>query len=273
VGRAGIIVRYLVWKAAAVATLHPFAELKQHYGGRLMTIVRALLREDYRDALERLRPLPEWGSSLGPLMREDVAHMRSLGYRYETRARDLRRFDRYLQRHPVLNAEPFPVLIEAWQSSGRTPRHRLMVQLCARALSQAMHRRDEKTPIRTIEAQIVRLFKAARSFRSRYAPLRGLVVHTVLALAYCAGLRIGEIAALRLRDIDVEHGIIEIRETKFFKTRRLPLAPRVVAALSSYLAARQATGAPTGPDAPLWWTPQRRKGYTYGQAQCMCLTY
>ena len=66
VGRAGIIVRYLDWKAAA--TLHPFAELKQHYGGRLMTIVRALLLEDYRDALERLRPLPEWGSSLGPLM-------------------------------------------------------------------------------------------------------------------------------------------------------------------------------------------------------------
>jgi integrase/recombinase XerD len=211
VGRAGIIVRYLNWKAAAT-TLHPFAELKQHYGGRLMTIVRALLREDYRDVLERLRPLPEWSSSLGPLMREHVARMQSLGYRYETRARDLRRFDRYLQRNPELNGEPFPVLIEAWQSSGRTPRHRLMVQLCARALSQAMHRRDEKIPIRTIEialqrrvsseerkayiyseAEIVRLFKAARSFRSRCAPLRGITVHTVLALAYCAGLRIGEI--------------------------------------------------------------------------------
>ena len=286
VGRAGIIVRYLDWKAAAAATLHPFAELKQHYGGRLMTIVRALLREDYRDALERLRPLPEWGSSLGPLMREHVARMRSLGYRYETRARDLRRFDRYVQSHPVLNAEPFPVLIEAWQSSGRTPRHRLMVQLCARALSQAMHRRDEKIPIRTIEmglqrrvsseerkayiyseAEIVRLFKAARSFRSRYAPLQGVMVHTVLALAYCAGLRIGEIAALTLRDVDTEHGIIEIRETKFFKTRRLPLATRVVAALSSYLAARENTGAPIGLDAPLWWTPRRQKGYTYGQLE------
>ncbi len=286
VGRAGIIVRYLDWKAAAATTLHPFAELKQHYGGRLMTIVRALLREDYRDALERLRPLPEWSSSLGPLMREHVARMRSLGYRYETRARDLRRFDRYLQRHPELNGEPFPVLIEAWQSSGCTPRHRLMVQLCARALSKAMHRRDEKIPIRTIEmglqrrvsreerkayiyseTEIVRLFKAARSFGSRYAPLRGIMVHTMLALAYCAGLRIGEIAALTLRDIDTERGIIDIRETKFFKTRRLPLATRVVAALSSYLEAREKAGAPTGPDAPLWWTPQRRKGYSYGQLE------
>lgn len=285
VGRAGIIVRYLDWKAAG-ASSHPLAELKQHYGGRLMTIVRALLQEDYREALERLRPLPEWGSSLGLLMREHVARMQSLGLRYETRARDLRRFDRYLQRHPELDGEPFPVLIEAWQSAGHTLRHRLMVQLCARALSQAMHRRDERIPIRTIdkglrrrvsrgerkayiysEAEIVRLFKAARSFGSRQAPLRGIMAHTMLALAYCAGLRIGEIAALTLRDVDADRGIIEIRETKFFKTRRLPLATRVVAALSSYLAAREKTGAPTGPDAPFWWTPQRRKGYTYGQLE------
>ena len=68
VGRAGIIVRYLDWQARAGATPHPLAVLKQHYGGRLMTIVRALLQQDYRDALERLRPLPEWGSSLGPIM-------------------------------------------------------------------------------------------------------------------------------------------------------------------------------------------------------------
>jgi integrase/recombinase XerD len=286
VGRAGIIVRYLDWKAAATTTSHPFAELKQHYGGRLMTIVRALLQKDYQDAIERLRPLPEWGSSLGRLMREHVAHMQSRGYRYGTRARDLRRFDRYLQHHPELSGESFPVLIEAWQSSGRTPRHRLMVQLCARVLSQTMHRRDENIPIRTIEiglqrritreerkayiyseAEIVRLFKAARSFGSRYAPLRGIMVHTVLALAYCAGLRIGEIAALTLRDVDTEDGIIEIRETKFFKTRRLPLATRVVESLSSYLAARENAGAPIGPDAPLWWTPRRQKGYSYGQLE------
>lgn len=284
VGRAGIIVRYLDWRAGTAT--HPLAQLKRHYGGRLMTIVRALLQQDYRDALERLRPLPEWGSSLGPLMREHIARMQSLGYRYEARARDLRRFDRYLQRHPELNGEPFPVLVEAWQNSGRKLRHRLMVQLCARALSQAMHRRDERIPIRSIEmglqrrvsseerkayiyseAEIVRLFKAARSFRSRVEPLRGIMAHTMLALAYCAGLRIGEIASLTLSAIDTERGIIEIRETKFFKTRRLPLAARVVATLSSYLAAREKNGAPTGPDAPLWWTSRRGKGYSYGQLE------
>jgi integrase len=45
----------------------------------------------------------------------------------------------------------------------------------------------------------------------------------------------------------------------------LPLAPTVVAVVSRYLTARHAVGAPSGPDAPLWWTPRRRKGYSYGE--------
>jgi integrase/recombinase XerD len=286
VHRAGIIVRYLDWRATAGAAPHPLAALKQQYGGRLMTIVRALLQEDYRNALEPLRPLPEWGSSLGPLMREHIARMQSLGYRYESRARELRRFDRFLQRRPDLTEEPLRALIEAWQSSCRGLRHRLVVQRCGRVLSQAMRRRDETIPILPIEvglnrrvvqgerkphiyteAEIARLFEAARTFHGRNTPLRPLMTYTMLALAYCAGLRIGEIAALTLRDVDIERESLEIRETKFFKTRRLPLAPRVVAVLSRYLAARQAIGAPTGPDAPLWWTPLRRKGYAYGELE------
>ena len=286
VGRAGIIVRYLDWRAGVGDALHPLAVLKQHYGGRLMTIVRALLQEGYRNALERLRPLPEWGSSLGPLMREHIARMQSLGYRYEARARELRRFDRFLQRRPDLAEEPLRALIEAWQSSRRGLRHRLVVQRCGRLLSQSMRRRDETIPILPIEvglnrrvvqeqrkphvyteAEIVRLFKAARTFPGRNAPLRPIMTYTMLSLAYCAGLRIGEIAALTLRDVDIERESLEIRETKFFKTRRLPLAPRVVALLSRYLSARQAVGAPSGPDAPLWWTPLRRKGYTYSELE------
>ena len=67
-----------------------------------------LLEDDYESALERLRPLPDWGSVLGSAMREHVMRMQSLGYRYEVRMRDLRRFDRFLQRHPDLAAASLP---------------------------------------------------------------------------------------------------------------------------------------------------------------------
>lgn len=285
VSRLAVIDRYLDWRSGR-GSPNPIAELRAQYGRKLTPIVRALLHEDYESALERLRPPSQWGSALGPLMREYIGRMRSLGYRYDTREREMRRFDRFLQRRPDLAGKPLRAIIEAWQTSRPGLRHRLIAQRCGRALSQTLRRRDETVPIlpievglnrRVVEAQrkphvytereIARLFAAARSFRARNNPLRPMMVYTMLALTYCAGLRIGELAALKLRDLDLERKIIEIRETKFFKTRRLPLAPKVVALVSRYLKARAATGAPTDPDAPLWWTLLRRKGYAYGQLE------
>ncbi|MBK7234883.1 MAG: tyrosine-type recombinase/integrase [Sterolibacteriaceae bacterium] len=86
----------------------------------------------------------------------------------------------------------------------------------------------------------------------------------MLMLAYCAGLRGGEIARLRLGDVDLREQTIDIRETKFFKNRRLPLASGVMAALKRYLELRERAGAPTNPDSPLFWSPQRNRGYTVG---------
>jgi integrase len=48
----------------------------------------------------------------------------------------------------------------------------------------------------------------------------------------------GEIVRLQLRDLRLEEGSLEIRETKFFKSRRLPLRPLVATALRDFTAAR-----------------------------------
>ena len=282
VQRMGIIGRYLAWRAAAGKGSNPLAELHRQYGRRLNPIVQALLEEDYEAAFERLRPPPEWGSPLGPIMREHITRMRSLGYRYEVKARNLRRLDRFLQRRADLAGEPLAVQLEAWSQSAQGLRHRLMVQQCARTLTRAMHRCGMNTPILGIEtglqrrviqaerkphlfteSEIARLFAAARTFPPQNMPLRQTMIGTMLTLAYCAGLRIGEIAALMLGDVDMENGVIEIRDTKFFKTRRLPLAANVMPVLSRYLAARQAAGAPAESNAPMWWSPRRRRRYSY----------
>jgi integrase/recombinase XerD len=286
VQRAGVIARYLDWRAAAGDGVNPLAALQEQYGRRLHPIIRALLEDDYEGALERLRPLPEFGSHLGPLMSEHIARMRSLGYRYEVKARDLRRFDRFLQQRPELAGEALPVLLAAWSRSRPGVRHVLRVHQCGRALSQHVHRYDPGTPVLSIptglqrraiqeerkpylfsEAEVERLFEAARTFPSSTAPLRPTALVAMLTLAYCAGLRVGEIASLTLADLDLEGGTIEIRDTKFFKSRRLPLTPGVLEVVSHYLLVRAAAGAPTGPDAPLWWSALRRHGYSYGQIE------
>ena len=280
--RAAMLSRYLSWRAARGAGVDPVAKLKAQYGRRLSPIVRALLEDDHTSALEALRPLPEWGSVHGPLMRDHIERRRSLGYKYDHRARVLRRFDRYLQCHPELQAEALAAQLAAWRRSKRTPRHELCVEQCAHTLSQALHRKDLTVPVVAItrglqsrveraerkpylftEMEVKRLFRAARESVDRSAPLRSLMLESMLMLGYCAGLRLGEIAALKVGDMDTGEGLIEIRDTKFFKSRRLPLAPGVMKRLRSYLRARRMHGAPCAPEAPLWWNTRARKAYHY----------
>jgi len=61
------------------------------------------------------------------------------------------------------------------------------------------------------------------------------MLYTMLVVAYCVGLRVGEIVRLKVGDIDIADQTIEIRETKFFKSRRLPVTNTVRAALDDYL--------------------------------------
>jgi len=83
----------------------------------------------------------------------------------------------------------------------------------------------------------------------------------MLVLAYCAGLRLGEIVSLKLGDLDLNADCIEIPDTKFFKSRRLPLSPTAMAALRDYLKVRAKVGAPTESDAPLFWHDKGGYGY------------
>jgi integrase len=70
-------------------------------------------------------------------------------------------------------------------------------------------------------------------------------VTTVLALLACTGLRVSEALHLRRDDVDLTAGVLHIRETKFRKTRLVPLHPSAVAALQHY-ATRRADTPTTG---------------------------
>ena len=68
-------------------------------------------------------------------------------------------------------------------------------------------------------------------------------------------------SASRLGDLDLNTDCIEVRDTKFFKSRRLPLSATAMAALRDYLKARAKAGAPTESDAPLFWHAKGGYGY------------
>jgi integrase len=216
-------------------------------------------------------------------MEEYVEHMRVLGYRYRTEDEMLLRFDRFLQCHPELAGLALSELVEHWSQEKPSPYHLYDARRVGRIVSKAMHRVDPRVPILPVgdgvartarqpqrsphvytDEEIQRVLQAALSYPSPKAHWRPLTLFTMLVLAYCAGLRGGEIARLTLGDVDLREQTIDIRETKFFKSRRLPLAPGVMDALKRYLVLRERAGGPMNPESPLFWSPQSNHGYTVG---------
>ena len=94
-------------------------------------------------------------------------------------------------------------------------------------------RKTRRPPHIYSAAEIDRLNKAALRLRSK-GGLRSLTYATLIALLSATGLRISE--ALKLTVADVTSDGLLIRETKFRKTRLLPLHDTAAAGLKRYLA-------------------------------------
>lgn len=62
---------------------------------------------------------------------------------------------------------------------------------------------------------------------------------TLLILLYGTGLRISEALSLTLADVDLPASLLTIRDTKFFKTRLVPVGPQLTDVLESYAKTRR----------------------------------
>jgi integrase/recombinase XerD len=85
------------------------------------------------------------------------------------------------------------------------------------------------------DEEIARLLNAAAAMRP---PLRAATFTTIIALLSVTGMRIGETLALDRGDVDLEIGVLTIRDTKFGKSRQLPLHPTTTEALAEYARVR-----------------------------------
>jgi len=89
------------------------------------------------------------------------------------------------------------------------------------------------TPHIYSEEEIASLIKTAREL-TPVKGLRPLTYETLFGLLACTGMRISEALHLFDSDLDITAGTITLRETKFHKSRIIPLHPTAIEALSSY---------------------------------------
>ena len=197
-----------------------------------------------------------------------VAHQRVFGRRYYTEEYVLRAVQRFVaSRHASdLSAAVF----EQWCAAHRylSPNTRRGRQLLIRKLCLFRRRREPRCfvpdptgfarpqpyrlPVIVTSEQVKSLLRAAAKLvPSQHFPLLPAVMRMAIVLLYTAGLRRGELIRLLLADVDAHNGVLRIRESKFHKSRWVPLSPDACRELRSYLRQRLRSPYDQRPTAPL----------------------
>jgi integrase len=110
------------------------------------------------------------------------------------------------------------------------------------------------------ERQLCQLVKTA-ALIPRFYPLRAETVSTVVGLLGSTGLRVSEALNLHRADVDLRAGLLHIRESKFRKSRLVPMHPSVNRALKRY--ARRRDGEPATKAAVLFFVGRDGRRFPY----------
>jgi integrase/recombinase XerD len=81
---------------------------------------------------------------------------------------------------------------------------------------------------------------------NRRCQVQSATFRTLLLLLYGTGIRISEALSLTITDVDLPASLLTVRNSKFFKTRWVPVGPQLTAVLAGHIKARRLLRRPTG---------------------------
>lgn len=179
---------------------------------------------------------------------------RALGYKLERHGQLLPQLINYLEAAGASTITSELAISWARQPTGAHPRHWAARLAIARGFAAHMQTIDPRTevppayvfavryrrptPYLWSEEDIRRLLEAARALRQ---PLKAASFEALLGLLAVSGMRVGEAIALDQEDVDLERGVVTIREqtAKLERARLVPLHSTTVKALKRYARMRQ----------------------------------
>jgi integrase len=202
-----------------------------------------------------------------------LAKQRSLGMRFESAEILLRQFCRAMGNRDI--AEVTPEAVAAFlQGSGSLSatwmlRYRVLSGLYRFAVSRGHAAFSplpttlpklppQQTPYVYSTQELRRLLDATSILKVGHSPQVPAMYRTLLLLLYGSGMRIGEVLRLVLQDVDLTKQIITVRDTKFFKTRLVPIGPKLNRELIAHIERRRLLPLPRGEASPLFTTRDGR---------------
>ena len=220
------------------------------------------------------RDLPKhFHSSLASSLQRFLDLKRTLGRRYRGERAILSHWDNFLHCHYPEARKVRAEMFSGWtqELSHLSPTVRRARQCLVRNWL-LFHARDHtgtfipdlltfpkqipaQLPCLVSEAEMARILQAAWQLPpSRTNPLRAETIALGLLLLFCCGLRRGELLRLKLGDLDRNQRLLSIVETKFHKSRLVPLDPTVAGHLEHYLRERRKRKLPMTSNAFLLWS-------------------
>jgi integrase/recombinase XerD len=103
------------------------------------------------------------------------------------------------------------------------------------------------------EEEIEKLLQAASGLKVSSSPLRPEVIRLAIVLLFTTGIWRGELLRLTLGDYDRRNATLLIRESKFHKSRLLPLNGDIAEEMERYLRVRAQKQLLLSPDTALIW--------------------
>jgi integrase len=191
-------------------------------------------------------------SALAPLIDRYLQEKRACGYAYHEPFRILHRLDDFLVQQELETLELPRGLARNWlakkpHESASTQQQRITVfRQFARFLlaagfpaympgSTVGARKSSFVPRMLTEEELRKFFHAVDMLEpTARSPLRHLIMPEIFRLLYGCGFRVREVLNLRIRDVDLDQGIITVRQGKFHKDRLVPPALSLVDRLRKY---------------------------------------
>jgi integrase/recombinase XerD len=204
---------------------------------------------------------------LSELVAQYVSHKRALGMRFDSEAATLASFCHRVDG----NIDVESVTVEQLQDflTGNRPltnhwrkRRSVLDCLFRFALSRGYVRSSPLprcspklppplTPYIYSQEELKRLLDTASMVCSPHVPLDAYVLRAVILILYGACLRHGEALRLTMQDVNLDEAVLHVRESKFGKSRLVPIGADLNGAMRSYARQRnQKFG--QAPDAPFF---------------------
>jgi integrase len=212
---------------------------------------------------------PSFASALAPVIVSYLALKRALGRQYHAECVVLRQVDRFLAaRASDLTPDTFAAWCLTLQHLAADTRReylRIVRNLCGyRRRSQPTAFVPERPPFRWprhkfrphlfTDLEVARLLVTADALApTPTSPLRRETFRLAIVILYTAGLRCGELVRLTVGDYDPAAHTLIIRDSKFYKSRVVPLSADGAREVDRYLAVRRSRRLPASPDSPLLW--------------------